>query len=407
MSTLRITQELYYGLQRNKYILKRCSYYSKNHHSHVYLIAFLYITSALTDGLTIALVIPILQSFGDEILFKNNESIGKVEEYIITYLDDNRFTIKIKNNTDEYYIYFDDNTDINNIRLKPLPLFEGESEDSYAFLRMDYLKMNLDTYTETSECKLNVINEEGYNPITLKSEIGNLIELYGIENPYPKLYIYNNDLSKSTKPCSYIYSNENSLIKNMEAEITYISNKQDLLESNIQVNKKNPLNYWGIEKTDSINVIMFSNNLLKFPALVSSCSYKSNNDDKILQGNPAVVYYTDDIERDRNSVYEYYGPSSRPLDALNPSEYIMKLKYNETDKCYNLEFTKSVNWIKFDKDRKLIGNNFDGQGFIAGFLSQNFLIKNKKICIFGAGGAAVSIACSLAKQKIKSLAIQV
>ena len=69
------------------------------------------------------------------------------------------------------------------------------------------------------------------------------------------------------------------------------------------------------------------------------------------------------------------------------------------------EFTKSVNWIKFDKDRKLIGNNLDGQGFVAGFLSQNFLIKNKKICIFGAGGAAVSIACSLAKQKIKSLKI--
>ncbi len=67
------------------------------------------------------------------------------------------------------------------------------------------------------------------------------------------------------------------------------------------------------------------------------------------------------------------------------------------------EFTQSVNWIKFDKDRKLIGNNFDGQGFIAGFLSQNFLLKNKKVCIFGAGGAAVSIACSLAKQKIKSL----
>ena len=69
------------------------------------------------------------------------------------------------------------------------------------------------------------------------------------------------------------------------------------------------------------------------------------------------------------------------------------------------EFNKSVNWIKFDKDRKLIGNNFDGQGFVAGFLAQNFLIKNKKVCIFGAGGAAVSIACSLAKQKIKSLQI--
>ena len=69
------------------------------------------------------------------------------------------------------------------------------------------------------------------------------------------------------------------------------------------------------------------------------------------------------------------------------------------------EFTQSVYWIKFDKDRKLIGNNFDGQGFINGLLSQNFLIKNKKICLFGAGGAAVAIACSLAKQKIKSLKI--
>ena len=69
------------------------------------------------------------------------------------------------------------------------------------------------------------------------------------------------------------------------------------------------------------------------------------------------------------------------------------------------EFTESVNWIKFDKERKLIGNNFDGQGFVKGFKSNNFLIKNKKVCLFGAGGAAISIACSLAKEEIKSLKI--
>jgi len=69
------------------------------------------------------------------------------------------------------------------------------------------------------------------------------------------------------------------------------------------------------------------------------------------------------------------------------------------------EFTQSVNWIKFDRDRKLIANNFDGQGFVNGFLGQNFSIENKKVCIFGAGGAAVSIACSLASQNIKSLKI--
>ncbi len=67
------------------------------------------------------------------------------------------------------------------------------------------------------------------------------------------------------------------------------------------------------------------------------------------------------------------------------------------------KFTGAVNWIKFDKDRKLIGNNFDGQGFINGFIGQNYSLKNKSVCLFGAGGAAVSIGCSLASEQIKSL----
>ena len=75
--------------------------------------------------------------------------------------------------------------------------------------------------------------------------------------------------------------------------------------------------------------------------------------------------------------------------------------------CDNLEpdakFTGAVNWIKFDKNRKLIGNNFDGQGFVNGFIGQNYSLKNKSVCLFGAGGAAVSIGCSLANEQIKSL----
>ena len=77
--------------------------------------------------------------------------------------------------------------------------------------------------------------------------------------------------------------------------------------------------------------------------------------------------------------------------------------------CDHLEsdakFTQSVNWIKFDNERKLIGNNFDGKGFTTGFKLQNYLLKNKRVCIFGAGGAAVSIAYSIAKEGIKSLKI--
>ena len=67
------------------------------------------------------------------------------------------------------------------------------------------------------------------------------------------------------------------------------------------------------------------------------------------------------------------------------------------------KFTGAVNWIKFDDNRNLIGNNFDGQGFVKGFLGQNYSLKNKNVSIFGAGGAAVSIGCSLVNEQIKSL----
>ena len=67
------------------------------------------------------------------------------------------------------------------------------------------------------------------------------------------------------------------------------------------------------------------------------------------------------------------------------------------------KFTGAVNWIKFDNNRNLIGNNFDGQGFVRGLHGQNYTLKNKNVCLFGAGGAAVSIGCSLANEQIKSL----
>ena len=68
-------------------------------------------------------------------------------------------------------------------------------------------------------------------------------------------------------------------------------------------------------------------------------------------------------------------------------------------------FTGAVNWIKFDEHRNLIGNNFDGKGFINGFLGQNYILKDKRVCIFGAGGAAVAIAYALTDANIKSLKI--
>ena len=67
------------------------------------------------------------------------------------------------------------------------------------------------------------------------------------------------------------------------------------------------------------------------------------------------------------------------------------------------ETTQAVNWMKFDNNRKLIGNNFDGKGFVNGFFSQSYTFTDKIVCLFGAGGAAVAIGCSLAYEGIKEL----
>ncbi len=66
--------------------------------------------------------------------------------------------------------------------------------------------------------------------------------------------------------------------------------------------------------------------------------------------------------------------------------------------------TGAVNWIKF-KNGNIIGNNFDGKGFVQGLKSSKIQISNKNICIFGAGGAGKAIACSLIKENIKELTI--
>ena len=67
--------------------------------------------------------------------------------------------------------------------------------------------------------------------------------------------------------------------------------------------------------------------------------------------------------------------------------------------------TKAVNWIRFDENRKLIGNNFDGKGFVNGFLEQKHSLVNKSIFLFGTGGAGVAIAYALANESLKKLTL--
>ncbi|MGB1470551.1 MAG: shikimate dehydrogenase family protein [Candidatus Puniceispirillaceae bacterium] len=64
---------------------------------------------------------------------------------------------------------------------------------------------------------------------------------------------------------------------------------------------------------------------------------------------------------------------------------------------------EAVNAIAFTKDRRLIGDNFDGEGFVAGLRGENpcgdaegKVFTDKKILLIGAGGAGRAIALALA-----------
>ncbi len=66
--------------------------------------------------------------------------------------------------------------------------------------------------------------------------------------------------------------------------------------------------------------------------------------------------------------------------------------------------TGAVNWIKFD-NKKTIGNNFDGMGFVDGLRNKNISLENKSVCIFGAGGAGIAISFALQKSNLKKFKI--
>ena len=66
--------------------------------------------------------------------------------------------------------------------------------------------------------------------------------------------------------------------------------------------------------------------------------------------------------------------------------------------------TQSVNWIKVE-NKKLIGTNFDGLGFVKGLRNKNLIVENKNFAIFGIGGAGMSICYSLIRNKAKKLKI--
>ena len=68
------------------------------------------------------------------------------------------------------------------------------------------------------------------------------------------------------------------------------------------------------------------------------------------------------------------------------------------------EITQAVNVVRFE-DGRMIGENFDGKGFVAGLANEKIDLKGMQVLMLGAGGAARAIAVALAESGAQHLTI--
>ena len=69
------------------------------------------------------------------------------------------------------------------------------------------------------------------------------------------------------------------------------------------------------------------------------------------------------------------------------------------------QLTGAVNAVRFDRDGRLYGDNFDGAGFVAGCRGNGFEVTGKTVLMLGAGGAARAIAAALCEAGVGQLTI--
>ncbi|KPU28062.1 shikimate dehydrogenase [Caloranaerobacter sp. TR13] len=132
--------------------------------------------------------------------------------------------------------------------------------------------------------------------------------------------------------------------------------------------------------------------------------------------SPTIHNYIFDKEKE-NAVYMAFNIEKKDFEnvinsfkAINVKGFNVTIPYkidiiNFLDELsYESELIGAVNTVKIDNG-KLIGYNTDGLGFLKTFEERNISLKGKNILILGAGGAAQSIALTVANEGANSLTI--
>lgn len=65
----------------------------------------------------------------------------------------------------------------------------------------------------------------------------------------------------------------------------------------------------------------------------------------------------------------------------------------------------AVNTVRRDPDGRLIGDLFDGRGFVQGLLAHGHAVAGKRVFLYGAGGAGNAVAFALARAGVASITI--
>ena len=73
--------------------------------------------------------------------------------------------------------------------------------------------------------------------------------------------------------------------------------------------------------------------------------------------------------------------------------------------CRQGRLVGAVNAVRFDSQRRMIGDNFDGAGFVAGMRTEGHEVTGRSVLQLGAGGAGRAIAFALADAGISRLVL--
>lgn len=198
---------------------------------------------------------------------------------------------------------------------------------------------------------INITNEEN---TTFSTE---LIEFYGIEDPYPKLYIDDNNIKQSTQPCSYVHSDENIIFEHLPSKIIFIEdkfeetenenfNKMEKLKKDDQTTSDNKKNKNLPDCTEPANKIVCD--------IIRGNMYE-NSDNELV--NKIYNFCSNNLNNYNNKLYAYqYSNDRYYYQDDNDYEKKRRLKLAELTKL-ELEQVRHIKKLKDGVDLISVNTN--------------------------------------------------